>query len=101
MGFEDEIVSMRKKIDAIDQQLIDLLGERFRYCLAVGNLKKRYDEPVMQPNRVQEVINRAVTAGASHGVSSEFASCMWELIIAEACRMEECQPTHQRMAPAN
>ena len=91
MSFEDEIQAVRQKIDAIDQQLIDLLSDRFRSCLLVGELKKNYSEPVMQPSRVQEVITRAETAGAKSGMSPEFSGNVWKLIIAEACRMEEFQ----------
>lgn len=89
MSFENEIILMRKKIDDIDRQLIELLGERFKCCLTVGNLKKRYSEPVMQPGRVKEVVTRAAAAAEPLGMSAEFASQVWELIIAEACRMEE------------
>ncbi|HEX7814626.1 chorismate mutase [Dyella sp.] len=89
MSFEHEIILMRKKIDDIDQQLIDLLGERFKCCLKVGELKKRYSEPVMQPGRVMEVLERAATAAQPLGMSGQFARQVWQLIIDEACRMEE------------
>lgn len=91
MSFEDEIVQMRHTIDNIDHQLIELLNQRFQCCLAVGELKKQFKVPVMQPSRVKEVVERAAMAGASRGMSPEFAIRVWELIIAEACRMESEQ----------
>lgn len=89
MSFEEEISDARRRIDAIDRQLIELLQTRFRCCLAVGELKRHYDRPVMQPSRVQEVTDRAAAAGAAHGMSPEFARQVWQLIIDEACRMED------------
>lgn len=91
MSFENEIIEMRQKIDDIDHQLIELLRHRFRCCMAVGELKKQFKVPVMQPSRVREVVERAAVAGSSRGMSPEFASRVWELIIAEACRMEDEQ----------
>ncbi|MBO9830636.1 prephenate dehydrogenase/arogenate dehydrogenase family protein [Xanthomonas sp. A2111] len=88
MSFEEEIAEARKMLDAIDQQLIELLQKRFGRCLAVGELKRRYDRPVMQPSRVKEVTERAAIAGAAHGMSPEFCRRVWQLIIDEACRIE-------------
>lgn len=88
MSFEQQIADARRRIDNIDQQLIQLLQTRFACCLAVGELKRRYDRPVMQHSRVQEVIERAALAAATHGVSPDFARHVWQLIIDEACRME-------------
>ncbi|MFC5743204.1 chorismate mutase [Dyella tabacisoli] len=98
MSFEDEIIDMRSTIDDIDRQLIELLSQRFRCCMAVGELKKQFKVPVMQPSRVKEVVARAALAGSSHGMSPEFASRVWELIIAEACRMEDEQTQQTKHA---
>ena len=88
MSFEEQIADARRRIDGLDQQLIQLLQARFACCLAVGELKRRYDRPVMQPSRVREVTDRAALAGAAHGMSPDFARQVWQLIIDEACRME-------------
>lgn len=88
MSFEQQIAEARQQIDGIDQQLMQLLETRFRCCLAVGELKRRYGRPVMQPGRVQEVTDKAAAAGAARGMSPEFARQVWQLIIDEACRME-------------
>lgn len=96
MSFQKEISDARNRIDAIDKQLIELLQTRFRCCLAVGELKRHYEQPVMQPSRVQEVTERAAAAGAAHGMSPEFARQVWQLIIDEACRMEDDVMAAQR-----
>jgi len=88
MSFEERIYDARRRIDSIDQKLIELLEARFRCCLAVGELKRHYAVPVMQPSRVQEVTDRAAAAGAMRGMSPDFARRVWQLIIDEACRME-------------
>lgn len=87
--FEGRIAELRQAIDSIDARLVELLGARLRHCLEVGQLKRQFSMPVMQPGRVTQVIERAVVAGQSHGLHPQFARDTWTMIINEACRLED------------
>jgi chorismate mutase/prephenate dehydratase len=62
MSEEEKIISkieeVRKEIDEIDDNLIDLLNKRGNIAIIIGNLKKELNLEIFQPEREKEVIER-------------------------------------------
>lgn len=85
----EDLSNFRSALDRIDAQLIELLGQRFDVCRKVANYKRLYDVPMMQPGRVQEVLNRNAELAESHSVNPEFVRELYTLVIGEACRLED------------
>lgn len=56
---QEEINILRKKIDDIDEDLINMLVERFKVCKEIGKLKKSNGDKILQPKRWEKVINHA------------------------------------------
>jgi chorismate mutase len=54
-----DISDWRKKIDALDLQIVELLNQRAEAARAIGKLKQSTDMPVYEPNR-EEVIYQNV-----------------------------------------
>lgn len=54
-----DISDWRKKIDALDLQIVELLNQRAEAARAIGKLKEATDMPVYEPNR-EDVIFRNV-----------------------------------------
>ncbi len=52
------IEEIRKKIDAIDQQLLDLLNQRMDLVQEVGRIKKTSNATIYRPEREREIIER-------------------------------------------
>ena len=52
---------LRKKIDAMDHDLIRLLNERTEIALEIGKLKRSRGEEVYVPAREKEVLDRVST----------------------------------------
>jgi chorismate mutase/prephenate dehydratase len=52
MSLED----LRKRIDEIDKQLVQLLNERARVVVEIGKLKNKAEKPVYSPDREKEVL---------------------------------------------
>jgi chorismate mutase-like protein len=46
-----DIADWRKKIDALDQQLVELLSQRARAAVEIGQLKRNTSLPVYEPER--------------------------------------------------
>ena len=46
-----EIADWRKKIDELDQRLVELLSERARAAVEIGRLKRDTNLPVYEPER--------------------------------------------------
>jgi 4-amino-4-deoxychorismate mutase len=79
----------RRRLDALDQQVIGLLGERFSTCRQIALHKREREIPMMQPGRVVEVRTRYLTRGAEVGLPADFTAALFELLIAATCRMED------------
>ena len=50
-----EIADWRKKIDAMDEQIVELISKRAEAAKAIGELKARSTLPVYEPARETEV----------------------------------------------
>jgi len=55
---KQKIQELRKKIDEIDDKLIDMLNERARYVIEVGDIKKAEKLDFHSPSREQEILER-------------------------------------------
>lgn len=52
---EQGISGWRKKIDALDEQIVQLINERAQAAIAIGDLKHHSSLPVYEPKREQTV----------------------------------------------
>ena len=57
--FMNELINFRERIDAIDEKIVGYIKERLDICKAVAAYKSQNDIPMMQPGRVQEVLNKS------------------------------------------
>ena len=53
---------LRKRIDELDHELVQLLNERARVVIEIGKLKSKTDKPVYAPDREKEVLARIAEA---------------------------------------
>lgn len=56
--------AFRKKIDRLDQKLVDLLNERAKLVVQVGNFKRGSGTPIYAPHREAQVLARALERNA-------------------------------------
>lgn len=89
MSADAALAPLRAQLDAIDEHLLVLLRERLDCCVAIAEVKRRIGVPMMQPHRIESVMQRAVRFGAEHDISSEFLCRLFTLIIDETCRVED------------
>jgi chorismate mutase-like protein len=85
----ERLMKFRSELDELDQQLVDVLARRFSVCRQVAEYKAAEGIPMMQPARVAEVKRRAVSRALPAGLSERFTLELYDLIIGEACRMED------------
>ena len=50
-----EIEDWRKKIDEMDEQIVELIGKRAEAAKAIGDLKRQTGLPVYEPQRERDV----------------------------------------------
>jgi chorismate mutase-like protein len=85
----ESLDELRKKVDALDSELVRALGQRLEVCRKVALLKRQQGLPMMQPQRVAFVKQRCAQLGVAHGLNEAFVQALYTLIIDEACRLED------------
>jgi chorismate mutase-like protein len=79
----------RRHLDALDEGIARMLGERFEVCREIAHYKHAHRIPMMQPSRVVEVRARYLARGAEVGLPPDFTAALFELVIAATCKMED------------
>lgn len=79
----------RRRLDALDDEIARLLGERFGICREVALYKSAHGIPMMQPDRVAEVRARYLARGAEADLPADFTGDLFDLLIAATCKAED------------
>ncbi|CAB4874928.1 unannotated protein [freshwater metagenome] len=79
---------LRARIDELDRRLVQVLAERLDVCREVALVKEGSDTPVIQPNRVREVITSRRQWAIDSGVDPDFAEQVFRVLLAETHRIE-------------
>ena len=82
------IADWRKRIDDIDAQLAELLCERSRCVIEIGNIKRRQHLTVYDPDREEEILSR-VTRNNRGPLENEALKRLFERILDESRRVEK------------
>ena len=54
----DEIQQLRKKVDKVDDQILNALNERAKICMAIGLAKKKKAMKIRDTSRENEIYKR-------------------------------------------
>jgi chorismate mutase-like protein len=79
---------LRQSIDELDQQLLQLIGERLELVKQVGEYKKEHHLAPLQPARWQAVLSDRTQRGEKLGISQQLVISLWNSIHDEALRIE-------------
>ena len=82
------ITQLRKQIDELDNQLMDLLAKRMRVCREIGQYKKEHNMTVLQTTRYNEILDKRGAQGALCGMGAEFVAKVFENIHEESVRQQ-------------
>lgn len=79
---------LRKQIDELDNQLIELLAKRMRICREIGQYKKEHNMTVLQTSRYNEILDKRGAQGALCGMSADFIRSVFEEVHEESVRQQ-------------
>jgi para-aminobenzoate synthetase len=85
----DQLEKYRQELDHVDGQVVQLLSKRFSLCRDIARHKATEQIPMMQPDRIRFVKQRLEQLAIEHNVSREMLLNIYDLIIREACRVED------------
>jgi chorismate mutase/prephenate dehydratase len=78
----ESLDDLRQKIDRINLQLVDLLSERARLAQAIGHIKRRAGQPIVQPLREREVFENVVAHNRGPLTAEQLRRIFVEIISA-------------------
>ena len=84
----DDIVEWRKRIDGIDEKLLELLNERARYAIEIGKLKSKKGIKIHDPLREKNIISHICTIN-NGPLSDDAVQRLFERLINESKKLEE------------
>ena len=75
---------LRQQINHLDDELMQLLGQRMKIADKIGEYKKDNNITILQTNRWNEILERAVTKGDKIGLSKEFITKYFDAVHMES-----------------
>jgi chorismate mutase len=80
--------SLRKQIDELDNQIMDILAKRMGVCREIGHYKKQHNMTVLQTSRYNEILSKRGVQGSLCGMASDFVAKVFESIHEESVRQQ-------------
>ncbi|MBQ7743065.1 MAG: bifunctional 3-deoxy-7-phosphoheptulonate synthase/chorismate mutase type II [Bacteroidaceae bacterium] len=84
----EDLASLRKKIDEVDNDLIELLARRMRISRKMGEYKKEKGMTIVQPKRYTEILDKRGAQGSLLGIAPECVKNIFEHIHEESVRQQ-------------
>ncbi|MBT5015889.1 chorismate mutase [Candidatus Peregrinibacteria bacterium] len=89
MTDEINLDDFREKLDQIDDQIVDLLGERFDLISQVKEYKKKHKVETYHPKREQEILERVEIKGKKMGLNTLLLHSLFLQIFAVSKRKQD------------
>ncbi len=85
---KDKLSELRGTIDKIDDLLIQKIAERMKIAEQIGIYKRDNDITILQVNRWDEILQKAISYGKALQLSEEFTEKFLELVHNESIRRQ-------------
>ena len=83
------LLGLRAKLGVSEDRLIALIGERQQCRTAIGRLKRRLGEPLIQPQYVGQTLQRAMDGATRHGLDAKVVRALFVQMLREDLRLDE------------
>lgn len=85
----NKIKELRKEIDDVDSNIIQLLAKRMGISNQIGEYKRSSNVSSFQPGRWEEIIESRVKDGVNKNLGEEFVLRVYQMIHEESIRQQE------------
>jgi chorismate mutase len=83
MSDESRLEELRAQIEAVDRELVTLIGKRRDLALEIGKTKEALGRPVLDPPQEAKVVRRAAAIARELGIDEELTrDIIWRIIAA-------------------
>ena len=80
----NELDELRRQIDILDNQLLEILRDRMKVSEAIGRYKWEHNITILQSQRYDEIMNNRNKQAVSKGLNPEFTTKIFESIHEES-----------------
>jgi chorismate mutase len=87
--FLENIEDLRTQIDAIDKELLQMMGNRMQVSKKIGQYKKQNNIAILQQARWNQIIKKAMDMAAPLDLSEEFVSRLLKAVHQESINHQE------------
>jgi chorismate mutase len=84
----EDLSDLRKQIDELDDQLLELLAKRMRISREIGTFKKEHNMIVVQTDRYDEILQKRISQAESMGMNPDFMHTVLEAVHEESVRQQ-------------
>lgn len=84
----NQLISMRKLVDRIDREFLNLLSARQQLAEAIGKIKKQNNISITNPLREQVILCRTVSIARKKKLDEEFVKKIFKLIIKQSRKIQ-------------
>lgn len=82
--FHMALEKLRQQINHLDDELMQIIGQRMRIAEKIGEYKKNNNITILQTNRWNEILERAFKKGDKLGLSKEFITKYFDAVHMES-----------------
>lgn len=86
--FEEELNLLRDQINFYDDELLSLISNRMKVAKQIGDMKRKNDITVLQPNRWNEILERTLKKSTSLNLGQSFIKSYMEAVHIESIRIQ-------------
>lgn len=84
----DSLVHLRRQIDQLDNELLEVLAKRMNVSREIGAYKQAHNMPIVQAGRYGDIMTNRVLAAKAMGMSEEFMRSIFSSIHEESVRIQ-------------
>ena len=86
--FQTALEKLRQQINQLDDELLQVLSTRMKVAQKIGEYKKNNDITILQTNRWNEILERAVAKGNKMGLSDDFITKYMDAVHMESIQQQ-------------
>lgn len=85
----ENLSALRRQIDELDNNLLELLARRMRISEEIGVYKKEHNMPILQSQRYDEILKNRISQAEQMGLDAEFMKTVLVAIHEESVRHQQ------------
>lgn len=84
----ENLSALRRQIDELDDNLLELLAKRMRVSIEIGQYKKEHSMPILQAQRYDEILQNRIAQAEKMGMAGDFMKTVLVAIHEESVRQQ-------------